>query len=222
MTASETDTDPTSDLFPVDVDQTVPLTVVNYVSEFGDALVTKKVCDDLIAPAIAVTERGVALGEPADSEPCVYADAAFEIYPHGDRQVEPIRTETDLDGLSYLNDLRITIDGSGPHLIVEVATGAERTFDVRPSGLTVIEVVNPLQPPVGTLVVVAETCDDTTELRIEVSDPVAAGSVALPEPAEDCAFATAELEVYRYGDRAPSRSWSRATRRRRWCCPTWK
>jgi hypothetical protein len=200
VTPDENDVNPATDPFVVETDGTVALNVVDYVLVTGDILVTKLVCAELLDTTIEVARFGVPEGEELGEIGCVHEAANFVIYPYGDRQGEPIELETDEAGITYLSDIPVTTDETGPHLLVELGSGAEEIFTVGPGELTVIEVVNAAAPPVGSVLVAKQTCADVTETDVEITGPVTSDASALPAPNAGCNFAAAEFALYPYGD----------------------
>jgi hypothetical protein len=200
VTPDQNDVDSASDPFVVETDQMVAGNVVDYVLVTGDILVAKLACAELIDTTIEVARFGVPEGEELGEFGCVHQAADFVIFPYGDRQGEPIELESDEDGITYLSDIPVTTDETGPHLLVELGSGAEELFTVGAGELTVIEVVNAIAPPVGTLVVSKQTCADVTEIDVEIVGPVTSDTAALPVPDAGCAFAAAEFALYPYGD----------------------
>ena len=157
-------------------------------------------CAELLDTTIEVARFGVPEGEELGELGCVHEAANFVIYPYGDRQGEPIELETDEAGITYLSDIPVTTDETGPHLLVELGSGAEEIFTVGPGELTVIEVVNAAAPPVGSVLVAKQTCADVTETDVEITGPVTSDASALPAPDAGCNFAAAEFAPYPYGD----------------------
>jgi hypothetical protein len=200
VTPDQNDVNPATDPFAVETDETVALNVVDYVPFTGDILVTKLVCAELLGTTIEVARFGVPEGEELGELGCVHEAANFVIYPYGDRQGEPIEFETDEAGITYLSDIPVTSDETGPHLLVELGSGAEEIFTVGPGELTVIEVVNAAVPPVGSVLVAKQTCADATETDVEITGPVTSDASAIPAPDAGCDFAAAEFALYAYGD----------------------
>jgi hypothetical protein len=200
VTPDQQDINPTTDPFAVGTDETVALNVVDYVAVSGDILVSKLVCTDLIDTTIEVARFGLPEGEDLGEFGCVHEAAAFVIYPYGDQQDEPIELETEGDGIAYLSDIPVTTEETGPHLLVELGSGAEELFTVGPGELTVIEVVNAAAPPVGAVLVAKQVCADVTEIDVEILGPVAGGTAAVPAPDPGCDVAAAEFAIYPYGD----------------------
>ena len=200
VTPDQDDVNPATDPFVVETDETVALNVVDYVPVTGDVLVGKLVCAELIDTTIEVARFGIPEGEELGELGCVHEAAAFVIYPYGDRQAEPIALETEEDGIAYLSDIPVTTDETGPHLLVELGSGAEEIFTVGPGELTVIEVVNAIAPPVGTVLVAKQDCADATAADVEIVGPVTSDVSAVPTPDAGCDFAAAEFALYRYGD----------------------
>ena len=165
VTPDQNDVNPATDPFAVETDETVALNVVDYVAVTGDILVSKLVCAELIDTTIEVARFGVPEGEELGEFGCVHEAASFVIYPYGDRQDEPIALETEEDGIAYLSDIPVTTDETGPHLLVELGSGAEELFTVGPGELTVVEVVNAIAPPVGAVLVAKQICADATADR---------------------------------------------------------
>jgi hypothetical protein len=200
VTPDQDDVNPATDPFVVETDETVALNVVDYVPVTGDVLVGKLVCAELIDTTIEVARFGIPEGEELGELGCVHEAAAFVIYPYGDRQAEPIALETEEDGIAYLSDIPVTTDETGPHLLVELGSGAEEIFTVGPGELTVIEVVNSIAPPVGTVLVAKQDCADATAADVEIVGSITSDVSAVPTPDAGCDFAAAEFALYRYGD----------------------
>lgn len=200
VTPDRNDVNPATDPFAVETDETVALNVVDYIPVTGDILVTKLVCAELIGTTIEVSRFGVPEGDELAEFGCVHQAADFVIYPYGDRQAEPIELGTAEDGITYLSDIPVTTDETGPHLLVELGSGAEEIFTVGPGELTVIEVVNAAAPPVGSVLVAKQVCADVTETDVEILGPVTSDASALPAPDAGCDFAAAEFALYPYGD----------------------
>jgi hypothetical protein len=200
VTPDQNDVNPATDLFPVETDETVALDVVDYVAVTGDILVSKLVCAELLDTTIEVARFGVPEGEELGELGCVHEAASFAIYPNGDRRAEPIEFDVHEDGIAYLSDIPVTTDVTGPHLLVELGSGAEEIFTVGPGELTVIEVINAAAPPVGSVLVAKQLCPDVTEIDVEIVGPVTGDAAAVPAPDAGCEFAAADFALYPYGD----------------------
>jgi hypothetical protein len=200
VTPDQNDDNPATDLFAVETDETVALNVVDYVAVTGDILVSKLVCAELLETTIEVARFGVPEGEELGEFGCVHEAANFVIYPYGDQQDEPIEFDVEGDGIAYLSDIPVTTDETGPHLLVELGSGAEEIFTVGPGELTVIEVINAAAPPVGSVLVAKQTCADLTESDVEILGPATSDASTVPAPDTGCDFAAAEFALYPYGD----------------------
>jgi hypothetical protein len=129
--------------FTIVAGETTSITVKNYFEsdQVGELEVRKLFCvGDKTRTGIYVGEPGGWPATPDWVEHCWPGNARFQVWPYGDKAAA-IDFSTGNDGIATLV-LPVTTAQTGPHVIVELSSGASAEFDVLAGKTTVIKVVN--------------------------------------------------------------------------------